>query len=176
MSFYSKKFFESNPLFKECLDALEEVKILSISESIAMSKIFKNCFPFDLAQKLYAALHPSHNKEFFPLYFLTLTEPLVAQEARLINALQKDGNGLTTFGEKYLLSVNTDFFGNSNSPGESTSYYFSKNNSIRPPDLSLRALFNKFGNEDLYTKYETECKQIEILHAASSQAWKIMGH
>src|SRR5579862_4891465 len=45
MSFYNEKLFELKPLFKECIDALEDVEILPISESISISKLFKSSFP-----------------------------------------------------------------------------------------------------------------------------------
>lgn len=42
---YDESFFQSNPLFKECIDALREVTILPMPESVEMSKTFEKSFP-----------------------------------------------------------------------------------------------------------------------------------
>lgn len=129
----------------------------------------------DLAQKIYAALYPSKNKEFFPLYFLTLINPPDDEQA-LIQLLQKEGNAgrdSPTKSEKYLLSVNASFFGNSDDIYCSTAHYFSKDFSYRTPDLSLPTLFKHFGHPDLYSKYASEWKKVEALHAAASSHGKL---
>jgi hypothetical protein len=45
VSVYNESFFKSNPLFKECIDALREVTILPMPESVEMSNTFEKSFP-----------------------------------------------------------------------------------------------------------------------------------
>lgn len=129
-------------------------------------------WPIDLAQRVYAELYPSKNKEFFPLHFLTLLKP-PKEEQHLIKVLQEKGSSPEVRDEKHLLSVNTAFFGNLDNPAESTASYVINNWSVSPPDMSLQALFEHLGHPDLYSKYASEWEKVRALHDAASTYGKV---
>lgn len=149
-------------LEKECLQEKET----------HYSYVHAHRWEFDLVQKIYAELYPQKNKEFFPLHFMTLINT-PSDESWLIRGLQKRGATRETAQEKYLLSVNAAFFGNSRDSGESTAHYFLNNRSVRPPNLSLVRFFTHFDKEGLYAKYESEFDELEKLHRNCSDFGKL---
>lgn len=156
------------------IERIIQEEATSLEEEGYYTYIHAHRWSLNLVQRIYAELLPSSSKDFFPLHFLTLIRP-PDNEPALVNLLLKSGSAgdfSVTLGEKYLLSVNTCFFGNMYDKGESTSDYFFSNRSVLF-SMELDWFFDRLGHAEIYTHYATELTAIAALHKDASKYGKL---
>ncbi len=137
------------------------------------SYVHAHQWSLDFPQMIYAELHPQ-TTTFFPLHFLTLSSNAITadKEHDLVASLLQHGCEQWS-AQRFLLSMNSPFFGNLHNTSSCTAHYFLNNYSSYIPYTIIEDLFEAEGHRDLYNKYLDDFNNLAVQHADCSKYGKV---